>query len=121
CPIKFPEPKAELSTGSYSNIQFEFDSSVLKTSSYPTLDQVSSDLRESGATLNLEGNASEEGTEDYNYQLGLDRANSVKNYLVNSGVAASQINVVSNGETKPVASNATEEGRQLNRNVQFKK
>jgi len=122
CPIKFPEPEqANLSTGSYSNIQFEFDSSVLKTSSYPTLDQVSSDLRASGATLTLEGNASEEGTEDYNYQLGLDRANSVKNYLVNSGVAASQINVVSNGETKPVASNATEEGRQLNRNVQFKK
>jgi len=121
CPIKFPEPKAELSTGSYSNIQFEFDSSVLKTSSYPTLDQVSADLRASGATLTLEGNASEEGTEDYNYQLGLDRANSVKNYLVNSGVAASQVNVVSNGELKPVASNATEEGRQLNRNVQFKK
>ncbi|GAA4803606.1 hypothetical protein GCM10023231_35790 [Olivibacter ginsenosidimutans] len=122
CPIKFPEPDtANLSTGSYSNIQFEFDSSVLKTSSYPVLDQVSSDLRASGATITLEGNASEEGTEDYNYQLGLDRANSVKNYLVNSGVAADQINVVSNGETKPVASNATEEGRQLNRNVQFKK
>lgn len=122
CPIKFPEPDTTaLSTGSYSNIQFEFDSSVLKTSSYPTLDQVSSDLRASGATLTLEGNASEEGTTEYNYQLGLDRANSVKNYLVNSGVAASQVNVVSNGETKPVASNATEEGRQLNRNVQFKK
>ena len=122
CPIKFPEPDtAALSTGSYSNIQFEFDSSVLKTSSYPTLDQVSADLRSSGATLTLEGNASEEGTTDYNYQLGLDRANSVKNYLVNSGVPAAQVNVVSNGETKPVASNATEEGRQLNRNVQFKK
>lgn len=122
CPIKFPEPDTSaLSTGSYPNIQFEFDSSVLKTSSYPTLDQVSADLRESGATLTLEGNASEEGTEEYNYQLGLDRANSVKNYLVNSGVAADQVNVISNGELKPVASNATEEGRQLNRNVQFKK
>jgi len=121
CPIKFPEPDTTATVGSYPNIQFEFDSSVLKTSSYPTLDQVSADLRASGATLTLEGNASEEGTEDYNYQLGLDRANSVKNYLVNSGVAASQINVISNGETKPVASNATEEGRQLNRNVQFKK
>ena len=122
CPIKFPEPDtAALSTGSYSNIQFEFDSSVLKTSSYPTLDQVSADLRSSGATLTLEGNASEEGTTEYNYQLGLDRANSVKNYLVNSGVPAAQVNVTSNGETKPVASNATEEGRQLNRNVQFKK
>jgi len=121
CPIKFPEPEKEVSLGSYSNIQFEFDSSVLKTSSYPTLDQVAADLRASGATITLEGNASEEGTEDYNYQLGLDRANSVKNYLVNAGVAASQINVVSNGELKPIASNATEEGRQLNRNVQFKK
>ncbi len=122
CPIKFPEPeKADFNTGSYSRIQFEFDSSVLKTSSYPVLDQVASDVRESGATITLEGNASIEGTAEYNMQLSKDRANSVKNYLVNAGVAASQLNVVGNGVEKPVASNSTEEGRVLNRNVQFVK
>lgn len=120
CPIKFPEPEpASFSTGSYSRIQFEFDSSVLKTTSYPVLDQVAADLRSSGATITLEGNASIEGSESYNMQLSQDRANSVKNYLVNAGVAASQLNVVGNGVDKPVASNSTEEGRILNRNVQF--
>ncbi|WP_028295916.1 OmpA family protein [Olivibacter sitiensis] len=122
CPINFPEPpKAEVSLGSYSNIQFEFDSSVLKTSSYAVLDQVASDLKASGATITLEGNASSEGPAEYNKQLSIDRANSVKNYLVNAGVAASQLQVVGNGEDKPVASNATEAGRILNRNVQFVK
>lgn len=122
CPIKFPEPEPiAVSTGTYSNIQFEFDSYVLKTESYSTLDQVASDLKASKASITLEGNASSEGTEPYNKQLSVDRANSVKNYLVNAGVAASQLNVVGNGTTKPVASNSTEAGRILNRNVQFLK
>src|SRR5690606_11341915 len=55
CPIKFPEPEVKESSATYSNIQFEFDSSVLKTESYSILDRLSSDLRESGATVTLDG------------------------------------------------------------------
>jgi len=100
-------------------IQFEFNSSVLKTSSYPVLDQLSNDLR-SKVVLKVElgGHASEEGTTDYNLQLSIDRANAVKTYLVNSGVTASKIVANGYGETRPVASNTTEEGRQLNRRVE---
>jgi OOP family OmpA-OmpF porin len=103
-------------------IQFEFNSSVLKTSSYPVLDQLSNDLR-SKVILKVElgGHASEEGTPDYNLQLSKDRANAVKTYLVNSGVAASKIVTKGFGETRPVASNTTEEGRQLNRRVEIVK
>ncbi|WP_353184344.1 OmpA family protein, partial [Parapedobacter lycopersici] len=120
CPIKFPEPEvAESAT--YSNIQFEFDSSVLKTESYSTLDRLSSDLRESGASVTLDGHASAEGTEAYNMNLSRDRANSVKQYLVNSGVDANKIMVNALGESAPIASNATEEGRVLNRRVEIKK
>jgi OOP family OmpA-OmpF porin len=54
-------------------------------------------------------------------QLSKDRANSVKTYLVNSGVAASKIVTKGYGETRPVASNATEEGRQQNRRVEIKR
>ncbi|MGK6352611.1 OmpA family protein [Parapedobacter sp. DT-150] len=122
CPIKFPEPEADSTlSGTYSNIQFEFDSSVLKTESYATLDQLSSELRESGATVNLDGHASAEGTEAYNMTLSQDRANSVKQYLVNSGVDAAKIVVQAFGESAPIASNATEEGRVLNRRVEIKK
>src|SRR5690606_7450691 len=120
CPIKFPETSSAV-MGDYSAIQFEFDSYVLKTSSYPTLDKVSQDLRDTNSSITLEGHASAEGTEDYNMQLSKDRANAVKNYLVNSGVGANNVEVVGLGETKPIASNATEAGRQQNRRVEFKK
>jgi len=120
CPIQFPTA-ADATAGNYSNIQFEFDSSVLRTSSYPTLDKVSSDLRaNSSATLQLDGHASAEGTEAYNMNLSRDRANSVKTYLVNSGVDANRISVTAYGESRPIASNATEEGRVLNRRVEIK-
>jgi OOP family OmpA-OmpF porin len=120
CPIKFPE-QAVAALGEYPAIQFEFDSYVLKTSSYPTLDRVSQDLRNTGGSLTLEGYASSEGTEAYNLQLSKDRANAVKNYLVNSGVAANKLDVIGYGEANPVASNATEAGRIQNRRVEFKK
>jgi OOP family OmpA-OmpF porin len=104
------------------NIQFEFNSSVLKTDSYPTLDKLSSELREkSSSKLNLAGFASAEGTAEYNMQLSIDRANSVKTYLVNSGVDAKKISVKGYGETRPIASNDTEEGRIKNRRVEFRK
>ncbi|OIQ62952.1 outer membrane porin F precursor [mine drainage metagenome] len=105
----------------YSNIQFEFDSSVLKTSSYPVLDATSADLRSSGASAELDGYASSEGTAAHNMRLSKDRANSVKTYLVNSGVPAKKLKVKGFGETHPVADNSTEAGRILNRRVEFHK
>ena len=53
--------------------------------------------------------------------LSRDRANSVKTYLVNSGVDANRLNVKAFGESRPVASNETEEGRIQNRRVEIKK
>jgi OOP family OmpA-OmpF porin len=105
----------------YSNIQFEFDSSVLRTSSYPVLDATSADLRSAGSSVEVDGFASSEGTAAHNLSLSKDRANSVKTYLVNSGVDSKKIKVKAFGETQPIADNSTEEGRVLNRRVQFKK
>ncbi len=128
CPIVFP--KCCDTTGhaapapqpvAYSNIQFEFDSSVLKTSSYPVLDATSADLRSSGSACELDGFASSEGTAAHNMRLSRDRANSVKTYLVNSGVDAKKLKVKAFGETHPVADNSTEAGRILNRRVEFHK
>ena len=125
CPIIFPKPdstKAAAATAAaYSNIQFEFDSSVLKTSSYPVLDATSADLRSSGSTLTLAGYASSEGTAAHNMRLSKDRANSVKTYLVNSGVDAKRLKVKAFGETHPIADNSTEDGRVANRRVEFHK
>ncbi len=124
CPIKMPTVDST-STGTsaqaYSNIQFDFDSSVLRTSSYNVLDLVSADLRGSaGKTVTLSGYASSEGTAAHNLRLSKDRANSVKTYLVNSGVEAKRVKVKGMGETNPIADNSTEEGRVMNRRVEFK-
>lgn len=120
--IKFPEPTnltaPTSSVSGYEAIQFEFNSSVLKTESYPTLDKLSSILRENGGKITLAGHASSEGTAAYNMKLSRDRANSVKTYLVNSGVNASNVTVKAYGESRPIASNDTEEGRIQNRRVE---
>lgn len=124
CPIKFPTPdtvKATPTAVAYSNIQFEFDSSVLKTSSYPVLDATSADMRSNSSTVTLAGYASSEGTAAHNMRLSKDRANSVKTYLVNSGVDAKRLKVKAFGETHPIADNSTEEGRIANRRVEFHK
>lgn len=121
CPIVHPEAVGVATNGAYENIQFEFDSSVLRTSAYPILDKVSADMRaNSGMSITLGGHASSEGTDEYNMNLSRDRANSVKTYLVNSGIAASRITTQAFGERQPVASNATEAGRSLNRRVEIK-
>jgi len=125
CPIVFPKPdtiKAAVPTAAaYTNIQFEFDSSVLKTSSYPVLDATSADLRTNSSTVTLAGYASSEGTAAHNMRLSKDRANSVKTYLVNSGVDAKRLKIKAYGETHPIADNSTEEGRIANRRVEFHK
>jgi OOP family OmpA-OmpF porin len=126
CPIIFPKPDTTAKTAAvvatpYSNIQFEFDSSVLKTSSYPVLDATSADLRATSSSLTLAGYASSEGTAAHNMRLSKDRANSVKTYLVNSGVDAKRLKVKGFGETHPIADNSTEEGRIANRRVEFHK
>ncbi|TCV18944.1 OOP family OmpA-OmpF porin [Sphingobacterium alimentarium] len=123
CPIKFPEAsKNDLVAGEYyAPIGFEFDSSVLKTESYSTLDKLAKELRDSNGRVTLDGYASAEGTEAYNLNLSKDRANAVKQYLVNAGVSASNISANGYGEANPIASNATEEGRIQNRRVEIKK
>lgn len=121
CPLpKAAEPTAVNSSNltGFETIQFEFNSSVLKTESYPTLDKLSSVLRENGGKVTVNGYASSEGTAAYNLKLSKDRANSVKTYLVNSGVNSSQVVTKGYGEANPVASNDTEEGRIQNRRVE---
>jgi len=129
CPIVFPKIDTSLfvrkpvpgAATAYSNIQFEFDSSVLRTSSYPVLDATSADLRSNaGKAIELDGYASSEGTAAHNMRLSKDRANSVKTYLVNSGVDSKRVKVKGFGETHPIADNSTEDGRVLNRRVEFK-
>ncbi len=107
---------------SFSNIQFEFDSGILKTESYPALDKAAAEMKkDASVTFILKGYASAEGTDAHNMQLSADRANSVKAYLVNSGVNESVLSTKGYGENHPVADNSTESGKARNRRVEIKK
>lgn len=71
-------------------------------------------------TFKLEGNCDEFGSDEYNFALGLKRANSVKSALVESGISADSISMTSLGEGNPVCSEKTQECWAKNRRVDFK-
>lgn len=101
-------------------IQFEFDSSILKTDAYTVLDQVASVIKANPSVKYvLKGYASAEGTPEHNQKLSEDRANSVKTYLVNAGVSSANITAHGYGTRNPIADNSTETGRVLNRRVEI--
>jgi OmpA-OmpF porin, OOP family len=104
----------------FSNIQFEFDSGILKTESYPALDKAAAEMKiDPSVNFILKGYASAEGSDAHNMQLSIDRANSVKAYLVNSGVSESILTTKGYGESNPTADNSTETGRARNRRVEI--
>jgi len=70
--------------------------------------------------VKLEGNCDEWGSDEYNFALGLKRADSVKKALVAEGIDGSRISMVSYGESNPVCSNKTQECYAQNRRVDFK-
>lgn len=106
----------------YKNILFEFNSAVLKTSSYPVLDQIAREMKKyPSMTFSLNGHSSAEGTERRNMVLSVDRATAVMSYLVTSGISASSLITKGFGESVPISSNDTESGRQLNRRVEIDK
>jgi len=104
----------------FSNIQFEFNSSVLKTESYPILDKAATAMKmDLSVKFELRGYASKEGTYQHNLVLSQDRANSVRLYLVNSGVPGQNLAAKGYGIKNPIADNSTEDGRVLNRRVEI--
>ncbi|HMQ01338.1 MAG TPA: OmpA family protein, partial [Cyclobacteriaceae bacterium] len=69
--------------------------------------------------IEVRGYTDNNGHPDYNRELSLRRANSVKNYLVKSGIEESRIQTAGFGQENPIADNSTYEGRRLNRRVEF--
>ncbi|SHF31468.1 Outer membrane protein OmpA [Desulfacinum infernum DSM 9756] len=101
-----------------SDVLFDFDSAVLKPGAYDEIDRVAGVLNNYPQTwIRVEGHTDSTGSETYNQQLSERRAMAVKNALVARGVDPARIDVVGYGESKPIATNATEAGRQLNRRV----
>jgi OOP family OmpA-OmpF porin len=117
-----PAPAPEKPNYNFADIQFEFNSGILKTESYPIMDKAAAAIKsDPSIKFVLRGHASAEGTDAHNMALSLERANAVKAYLVNSGVSGDNLIVKGFGDKKPIADNSTEAGRVRNRRVEIKK
>ncbi len=104
-----------------NNIFFDFDQVTLKPESFPELDRLVKVLGERGTlTITIEGHADATGTEQYNLDLSKRRAAAVQKYITGKGVDQSRVGIAFFGESKPVESNATKEGRRKNRRVEFR-
>ena len=100
-------------------IEFDFDSSELRTSEHGDVRRIAAFMREHpDADAVIEGHTDAMGTDRYNQKLSQERAQAVLDRLVDvEGIAASRITATGYGESQPIASNDTEEGRQRNRRV----
>lgn len=97
---------------------FDFDKSVLKPAGKKSIDDAVAKM----AGIDVEiviatGHTDSIGTDSYNQKLSERRATSVKEHMVSKGVAAAKITTLGKGETQPVATNKTGEGRAKNRRV----
>ena len=103
-----------------TDINFETKSTSIKNNSKKQLDELAKILiSNTNLFINLSGHCDNIGEDILNNKLSLDRANSVKDYLVGKGVNSSKINTKGLGTTKPKQSNDTEKGRSANRRVEF--
>jgi outer membrane protein OmpA-like peptidoglycan-associated protein len=103
-------------------VHFGFDRADLAAAAKDTLDkEVVTELAANpGQTVRIEGHTDSVGNDAYNLALSQRRADAVKAYLVSKGIAGSRIETTGLGETKPVASNDTADGRAQNRRVELK-
>ena len=92
----------------------------MESSSYDYLDKLYEVLvKKPQYKLHIAGHTDNTGSEEENLMLGQKRADAVKEYLQDKGIDPSRITTVSYGESQSIADNSTEEGRKINRRVEF--
>lgn len=111
---------APMTTLVLEGVNFDFDKAVIRPQDYAKLDQDVDAMKAWGdVDVEVAGHTCSIGTEEYNLGLSQRRAEAVRNYLVSKGVSADRLTARGYGESRPVASNATREGRAQNRRVEL--
>jgi OOP family OmpA-OmpF porin len=102
-------------------VNFDFDSAAIRADARPVLDEAIQILQqEPNIIVVAEGHTDAMGTDEYNLQLSRDRASAVAGYLAVGGIPASRLRIQGFGESRPVATNETEDGRAQNRRVELR-
>jgi OOP family OmpA-OmpF porin len=120
CPDEVPAPVKKF-TGVIKGINFRRNSADLKASSFPLLKQAVAVFKEYPALrVEISGHTSNEGRREFNMKLSRKRAESVKDYLVSTGIDEKRIGTVGYGPDKPIADNDTHDGQEKNRRIEFR-
>jgi outer membrane protein OmpA-like peptidoglycan-associated protein len=107
-------------TFTFDQLNFQTGTTQLTPQSVATINDLSQIMKAyPNARFELSGYTDNTGAAEANQQLSLDRANAVKQALVNGGVEANRVNTAGYGQEKPIASNDTEEGRAKNRRLEL--
>ncbi|MCA9690505.1 MAG: OmpA family protein, partial [Myxococcales bacterium] len=117
CPDEIPVKVQEF-TGAIKGIYFDFNKATIKPTSKPVLDRAVGVLSEfDSIRIEISGHTDNIGSADYNKNLSQQRADAVKKYLTDSGIAESRITTRGAGMDEPVATNKTAQGRAKNRRI----
>jgi len=107
--------------GTIEGVYFETGSAALDRRSHAVLDKAVATLREyTDVRLEIQGHTDSQGADAANLALSQARAEAVRAYLVDSGVAGDRLAAKGYGESRPVGDNGTREGRARNRRIEFK-
>lgn len=117
--VKFFSKEKRVLKEAYDNLQFETGKAVIKDESKPSLNELADYLNSNNYTLTLIGHTDNVGSEADNLVLSKKRADAVKTYLVSKGIADVRITTIGKGESEPLVSNETSQGREKNRRVEF--
>lgn len=101
------------------DINFAFGKSKIDASSHAYLNKLANTLKRTGASVCINGHTDNVGSEAANLELSKQRAMAVMEYLVKKGVSRTKLSYRYYGMSKPIATNTTEEGRKMNRRVEF--
>ncbi len=103
-----------------SEVSFDVNSASIKNNFRGSLNKIADVLVDYPSTaIHIAGHTDSSGSDQYNYQLSLRRATSVRGYLSSQGVSEPRTRTVGYGESRPVADNTTPTGRQRNRRVEI--
>ncbi len=103
-----------------NNLFFEQSLASLRQESFPELDRLLSFLEENPTvSIELRGHTDNQGPSKLNYDLSQNRVETIKSYLTDKGILGERISLKAFGPSKPIASNASEETRRLNRRVEI--